>query len=218
MDRKRLALLLLSLWFMAVVAVFFLAGNRSAAVFAFLFTAVYGGVCYRYRDRIRSILASVPVSKALMFFIVAFAVTAAEETFCFLTGNRIALPVLWADILFCGLVWSGWFGTWYFYLSKTYRFGETEALLVAGLSGLLYEGAGPVLASPPSALPILLIAPFLSLVYSAIFLVPMQLIRFTGAKDSAWKYPVSVVLPFLVSVPITLALFIVFRVTGVMIT
>lgn len=217
MDRKRLALLLLSLWLVAVVAVFFLAGNRSAAVFAFLYTAVYGGVCYRYRDRIRSLLASVPGSKALTFFAVAFAVTAAEETFCFLTGNRIALPVLWADILFCGLVWSGWFGTWYFFLSKSYRFGEAEALLTAGLSGLLYEGAGPVLASPSSVVAILLIAPFLSLVYSAIFLVPMQLISFTGTRESVWKYPVSIVLPFLVSVPITIAMFIVFSLTGVLV-
>jgi hypothetical protein len=215
MDRKRLLLSLLLLWFMAVVIVFFVAGDRSAAVFAFLYAIVYGGICYRYRDSIRSFLTGIPMDRALAFFAVAFVVTAAEETFCFLTGNRIALPVLWADVLFCGLVWSGWFGTWYFFLSKKYRFGEPEALLVAGMSGLLYEGFGPVMANPVAALPILVISPFLILVYSAIFLVPMQLISFTGTKESVWKYPVSVVLPFLVSLPITMALFVIFSVTGV---
>jgi hypothetical protein len=215
MDRKRLLLSLLLLWFMAITVVFFVAGNRSAAVFAFLYAIVYGGICYRYREDIRAFLTRVPIAKAVMFFGLAFVVSAAEESFCFLTGNHIALPVLWEDILFCGLVWSGWFGTWYFFLSKRYHYDEMEALLVAGVSGLLYEGAGPVMVNPVAILPILLIAPFLVLVYSAIFLVPMQLISFTGTKESVWKYPVSIVLPFLVSLPITLLLFIVFSLTGV---
>ncbi|HEY3274317.1 MAG TPA: hypothetical protein VGJ92_11170 [Methanocella sp.] len=194
---------------------FFVAGNRNAAVFAFLYTIVYGGLCYRYRDGIKNFLEGLPVNTLIKFFAVAFLVAAAEEVFCFLMGNHIALPVLWADVLFCGLVWFGWFGTWYFYLSKHYRFNQQEALLVAGFSGLLYEGTGLVLANPPAILAILLIIPFLTLVYSAIFLVPMQLISFTGSRDSIWKYPVSIVLPFLVSLPITVTLFLIFTVMGV---
>jgi hypothetical protein len=215
MGRKRLLAWLLLLWFMALVVVFFVAGNRSAAVFAFLYAIVYGGLCYRFRDNIREFLGRLPVNTTMKFFTVAFLVAAAEEAFCFLTGNHIALPVLWADVLFCGLVWFGWFGTWYFFLSKKYYYREKEALLVAGMSGLLYEGSGSVLASPPALLPLILIIPFLVLVYSAIFIVPMQLISFTGTKESRWKYPVSIVLPFLVSVPITIFLFIVFTVAGV---
>jgi hypothetical protein len=215
MDRRRLLTSLLLLWFMAVVVVFFVAGNRSAAVFAFLYAIVYGGICYRFRSEIRRFLVNMPGNTVMKFFFVAFLVAAAEEIFCFLMGNHIALPVLWADILFCSFVWFGWFGTWYFYLSKHYRFGEQEALLVAGISGLLYEGSGLVLANPPAVLAILLITPFLALVYSAIFLVPMQLIRFTGTKESLWKYPVSVVLPFLISVPIAILVFIVFILAGV---
>jgi hypothetical protein len=215
MDRKRLLALLLLLWFMAVVAVFFIAGNRSAAVFAFLYAIVYGGICYRYRDEIKRFLAGLPGAAALKFFFIAFLVAAVEEIFCYLMGNHIALPVLWADILFCGLVWFGWFGTWFFYLSKHYHFGEQEALLVAGISGLIYEGTSLVLANPPAVIAVLLIAPFLTLVYSAIFLVPMQLIGFTGTKESPWKYPVSVVLPYLVSVPIAILIFIIFIITGV---
>jgi hypothetical protein len=111
---------------MAVVVVFFLAGNRNAAVFAFLYTIVYGGLCYRYKDNIKTFLKGLPVNTVIKFFSVAFPVAAAEEVFCFLMGNRIALPVLWADVLFCGLVWFGWFGTWYFYLSKRYRFGSRK--------------------------------------------------------------------------------------------
>lgn len=215
MDRRRLLASLLLLWFMAVIAVFFVAGNRSAAVFAFLYAIVYGGLCYRYRGDIKRFLVILPGSTTLKFFCIAFLVAALEEIFCYLLGNHVALPVLWADILFCGLIWFGWFGTWNFYLSKHYRFGEQEALLVAGVSGLLYEGTGLVLANPPAVLAVLLIAPFLTLVYSAIFLVPMQLISFTGTKESTWKYPVSVVLPYLVSVPIAILLFIVFIIAGV---
>jgi hypothetical protein len=215
MDRRRLLVSLLLLWFLAVIAVFFLAGNRNAAVFAFLYTIVYCGVCYRYRGDIKRFLFRLPGRAAMKFFLIAFLVAALEEIFCYLMGNHIALPVLWADVLFCGFVWFGWFGTWYLYLSKHYRFGEQEALLVAGISGLLYEGTGLVLGNPPAVLALLLIAPFLTLVYSAIFLVPMQLIGFTGTTESHWKYPVSIVLPYLVSVPIAILLFIVFLIAGV---
>jgi hypothetical protein len=38
---------------------------------------------------------------------------------------------------------------------------------------------------------------------------------FTGTRDGIWKYPVSIVLPFLVSLPITVALFLIFTVLGV---
>jgi hypothetical protein len=215
MGRKRILLALLFLWFLAIVVIFFVAGNRSAAIFAFLYAIVYGGICYRYREDIRRLLAGIPGHRAVKFFGVAFAVATAEEIFCYLTGNRIALPVLWIDILFCCLAWTGWFGTWYFFLARRYRFGEREALLVAGLSGVLYEGAGPFLANPLSIFSILLVLPLLSLVYSALFLVPMQLIPFTGTRESPWKYPVSIVLPFLASIPIMLVLFVVFSVTGV---
>jgi len=215
MDRKRLLASLLLLWFMAIVIVFFVAGNRGAAVFAFLYAIGYGGLCYRYRGTIKRFLVSLPGHPALKFFAVAFLVSAAEEVFCFLTGNHVALPVLWADVLFCGLVWFGWFGTWYFYLSKRYSYGEQEALLTAGVSGLLYEGTGLVLANPLGIFALLLIAPFLALVYSAIFIVPMQLISFTGTRNGRWKYPVSVLLPYIVSVPITMALFVLFSILGV---
>ncbi|MGA9140246.1 MAG: hypothetical protein WBZ29_08480 [Methanocella sp.] len=215
MDRKRILLPLLLLWFLAIVVIFFVAGNRNAAVFAFLYTIVYGGICYRYRDRIKSLLTGIPVPVAVKFIGLAFLVTAAEEIFCYLTGNRIAIPVLWADVIFCCIAWLGWFGTWYFFLSKKYRYTDTEALLLAGMAGLLYEGTGPVLASPIAILPILVIAPFLFLVYAAIFLLPMQLISFTGMKESLWKYPVSIVLPYLVSIPIIIVLFIFFLILGV---
>ncbi len=215
MDRRRLLLSLLLLWFLGIVVIFFVAGNRSAAVFAFLYAIVYGGICYRYRDFIKSLLVRIPVPGTIKFFGIAFAIAAAEEIFCYLTGNRIALPVLWADVLFCGFAWFGWFGAWYFFLSKKYRYTETEALLLAGMAGLLFEGTGSVLASPIAILPILVIAPFLFLVYAAIFLVPMQLISFTGTKESVWKYPVSIVLPYLASIPIIIVLFILFIVLGV---
>ncbi|OPY28838.1 MAG: hypothetical protein A4E28_01299 [Methanocella sp. PtaU1.Bin125] len=210
MDRRRLLLSLLLLWFMGIVVIFFFFGNRSAAVFAFAYTIIYGGICYRYRDCIRSLLNGIRLPVVIKFFGIAFLVAAAEEVFCYLTGNRIALPVLWADILFCGLAWFGWFGAWYFFLSKKYRYSATEALLLAGMAGILYEGIGPVLANPVAVLPVLVIAPFIFLVYAAIFVVPMQLISFTGTKEGLWKYPVSIVLPYLASLPIVLVLFLFF--------
>lgn len=214
MSKKRLLLYLYVAWFLGIVIIFFISGNRSAAVFAFLYAIVYGGICYRYRDEIRTLLNRIPAGGAIKFFGLAFLVTAAEEVFCYLLGNHVALPVLWQDVLFCGLIWFGWFGTWYFYLSKHYRYSEPEALLAAGFSGILYEttGNGMILSNP---LAVLLVMPFLVLVYSAIFILPMQLIDFTGTKEGLWKYPVSIVLPFIASLPIAIGMFLLFTLLGV---
>lgn len=206
-------LCLLLAWFLAATAILLITGSQGTALFGLSFVLVYGGVVYLCHHRIRDWLRRLPGPAAGKFFTLAFCVSAAEEIYCYLSGNHLALPVLWADVLFCSLTWLAWYGTWYFFLSKRYRFGETEALLTAGAIGLLYEGvsSGAILANPAG---VLLLAPLPVLVYATLFLLPMQLIDFTGQRENIWKYPVSVVGPYLLSLPIALTLYFFFGLIG----
>jgi hypothetical protein len=145
--------------------------------------------------------------------LLSIAVTIAEEVFCYVTGNRIANPVLGIDLIIVSVLWSVWFGTWYFYLSKKYIYKENEALLLAGMSGVIYEliGTGVFLRRP---IVLAVLTPMAIGVYAAVFIWPMQLIDFTGKKNSLWKYPVSIILPVILTIPVTMALFLVMSTFG----
>ena len=145
------------------------------------------------------------------FMLLAIAITFVEETFCYVTGNHIAYPVLWIDLVLVAGMWAVWFSTWYFYLSKKYAYDEKEALLLAGIAGIFYEfvGTGAFLTTPLEALAI---TPLAIVVYAAIFIWPMQLIDFKGTSESWTKYPVSVLLPFALTFPVAAVLFIVFTI------
>ena len=113
----------------------------------------------------------------------------------------MALPVLWKDVVFCAAVWLPWFLSWRLFLSKRYRFTEKEALFLAASSGLLYElvGSGALFANPAG---LLLAAPLDIVVYAALFMLPMQLVDFTGERAGPAKYVVAPVLPYLLSWPV----------------
>ena len=201
-------------WFAVVVLLFVVLGGWSLIIFAVGFGAVFGGLEYRYRHSIRPLAARLGLNNYAGFLGLSIAITAFEETFCYLAGNHIAYPVLWIDLVLIIVMWTVWFGTWYFYLSKKYAYGDKEALLLAGIVGIFYEfvGTGAFLSNPAG---ILLITPMAIVVYAAIFVWPMQLIDFRGKNDSWIKYPVSVLLPFILTFPVAIVLYVVFSILHV---
>ncbi|MCL7475236.1 MAG: hypothetical protein M8352_04255 [ANME-2 cluster archaeon] len=106
-----------------------------------------------------------------------------------------------------------WFGTWYLYLSKKYAFTEKEALMTAASTGVLYEyiGTGYFLQNPPG---VVLAFPLGVVVYAAIFVLPMQLIQFTGTNNSRVKYPAGIILPFILTIPAAVVIYVLFLTAG----
>ncbi|MCK4928802.1 MAG: hypothetical protein KAR76_03610 [Methanosarcinales archaeon] len=67
-----------------------------------------------------------------------------------------------------------------------------------------------LLQNPPG---MVLAFPLGVVVYAAIFVLPMQLIEFT-TNNSRMKYPVSIVLPFILTFPAAIVLFVLFALAG----
>jgi hypothetical protein len=199
-DRWDRAWAVLVAWAVASSVLFMLIGGLGMGGFVLSFGLLFGGLAWKYRRSVRPLMARVRLDNLAGFVLLALVVPALEETLCWGLGNTVAMPVLWKDILFCAAVWLPWFLCWRFFLSKRYRVTEKEALLLAASTGLLYEFAGkPGVFSNPLGL--FLVAPLIVVVYAAIFIIPMQLIDFSGAKDGPSKYLVAPVLPYLLSWP-----------------
>jgi hypothetical protein len=202
------------LWFVAVVCVLAAAGEWSVVVFAVTYGLGFGGICYVLRKRVRKLFVNLHLKNYGGFLAITVLVTVGEEVYCYALGNRIAHPVLWIDLIMVTVLWSVWCGTWYFLLSKWYWFREEEALLAAGCTGVSYEfvGTGAVLENPGG---ILLATPLAVVVYAAIFVLPLQLMDFSGTRKGVSKYIVGIFLPFVLTVPVALGLYVVFSVLGI---
>jgi hypothetical protein len=195
-------------WFFASLAVFMLIGAWSVATFALTFGLLFGALGWKCRRLVRPAMARLRLDNLAGFILLALGISALEEVWCFSFGNKVALPVLWMDVAFCAAVWLPWFLAWRLFLSKRYHFGEKEALLLAASTGLLYElvGSGAIFRYPAG---LLLMAPLDIVVYAAIFVLPMQLIDFTGTRTGPGKYLVAPILPYLLAWPVA-ALFLLF--------
>ena len=203
------------LWFAVVIIIFCIAGEWSVAVFGVTYGLGFGGITYKYRRRIKPFLKNVHLDNFGGFLFIAVTVTITEEVYCYALGNQIAHPVLWVDLILVTVVWLVWFSTWYFWLSKWYSFEEKEVLLVAGSTGIFYEfvGTGEIFRNP---LGIFLAAPLAVVVYAAIFVLPMQVITFTGKNTRRMKWVVGGVLPFALTIPVALVLYLVLSLFGIL--
>ena len=154
--------------------------------FGVTYGLVFSGLTYRFRRLVVPFFKRMGLYNYKGFLLLSVIVSLTEETYCYLLGNRIAQPVLWIDLVVVTGLWTVWFGTWYFYLSKKYAFPEKEALMTSAFIGVLYEytGTGYFLQNP---LGVVLAFPLAVVVYAAIFVLPMQLIEFTGTNDSKMK-------------------------------
>ncbi|HEY3421549.1 MAG TPA: hypothetical protein VGK13_00225 [Methanocellaceae archaeon] len=109
-------------WFTLSILFFCVIGGWSLVIYSIGFGVIYGGIAYRYRRSIRPFLKNIRLDNYAGFLSLAIIVTVAEETFCYITGNHIAYPVLWIDLIMISVLWAVWFGSWYFYISRKYAF------------------------------------------------------------------------------------------------
>jgi len=169
------------------------------------FGLLFGGLAWRYRGSVRPVFARLGLDNFAGFLLLSVLVSAAEETWCRAPGNRVAYPVLWKDIAFCTGVWLAWYSTWYIFIARRFAFREKEALLLAAVIGVFYEfvGNGAFLASPAG---ILMALPLSTVIYASLFLLPMQLIDFSGRGATGWRLLIGPVLPYLLSWPAALLL------------
>ena len=201
------------IWFIVVILALAAAREWGVVVFGLTYGILFGGIAYHFRHRARHFLRRMGFYDYRGFLFLSVIVTVTEETYCYLLGNRIANPVLWIDLVLVTTMWTVWFGTWYFYLSKKYIFSEKEALMTAAATGIFYEyiGTGYIFQNPAG---IVLSVPLAMVIYAAIFILPMQLIEFRGTENSILKYPVGVVLPFILTIPVAFTLWVLFSLAG----
>lgn len=197
---------LIAAWFIASTLILIVLRDWGELVFTYSFGAGYGGIVYVGRNRIRKALSTLKTSRFPLFLVTSFLVSVAEELYVYSLGNRIAVPQIWRDVIIVPGEWLVWFATWYLFTSRRYRFTNGGALLAAGLEGLMFEyiGNGLILSNPVG---FVISVPLTIVVYAAIFILPMQFVDFSGQKMGKERYPVAVLLPYLLSIPATLLLF-----------
>lgn len=195
------------LWATFSLIVFTVLGSYSIVLYTTIFCMGYGLPMFIFRNRLRTRLRISGIAKLLFFLILSLSISAIEEVLAYSTGNRIAYSPVSLDILLVPLIWLPWFLTWYFYLSRKYSFNEYSSLATGGSTGILFEFSGKLFN--PSFYPDLLIAvPLAIAVYASILVLPFTLIDFTGKSKSRLRYPVSVLLPFVLSIPVVFAVYI----------
>jgi hypothetical protein len=173
------------------------------------FGVAYGGTVYLLRGKIRSFFSGIGRIRYPAFLALSLVVSVSEEVYVYILGNHVAIPNIWLDIIIVPLEWAVWFSGWYYLISRKYRFTEGQALLAAGLAGILFEYSGKgFLAFNPLAM--LIFFPTAIVIYSAIFILPMQSIQFTGRRETWLKYPIGVFVPYLLSIPVGLVLYFTF--------
>lgn len=199
----------LFVWFSISILVLSITGDWGNVVFSLTYGVGYGGFVYVQKNKIRSFFEPLKFGRYGVFITLALLVSVFEEIYVYSLGNKIAVPDLMFDIIIVPCEWAVWFTVWYFFLSRRFYFTEGQALVSAGIGGLLFEYGGNLvfLHNIPG---FIVSIPVTIIVYAAIFVLPMQLIRFTGENDRKIKYVVSTVFPYLLTVPVALLLYAVF--------
>ncbi len=126
--------------------------------------------------------------------------------FCYSVGCNIAQPALWVDLLWVTALWLVWSSVWYLYVARRYAFGEVEALLVASLTGIVFElAASGFIVRNPLAI----------VTYPATFVLPLQLMDLSGTDRSRWRHVVGVAAPSGLATGVALPLWAIFVWWGV---
>lgn len=194
-------------WLVIALVLLFLLQSWKILVYSLTFGVAYLFLIFRFRRKIRDSFSGIGKYRFLLFVITAVAVSVLEEIYIYSLGNSIAFPDIRTDIFVVPLEWLVWFSTWFLVISRKYYYTEPEALLTAGITGILFEYSGKgFLVSEP--LSILLFFPVTIVVYAALFVLPMQLIDFTGKNNSWLKYPAGIMIPYLLTIPVVIGLYI----------
>lgn len=197
---------ILVVWFPVSVIIIAASGLWHEIEFIALFGICYGGLVYSRRRSIKSFFFRRKLNVFPVYMAIAIAVSVIEELTVYMLGNRVAVHNIWRDIIIVPGEWSVWFATWYLFLARRFWFTDIQMLLSAGAEGVMFEyiGNGLFLANP---LGFLVSIPLAILIYAAIFILPMQLMPITGESRTLWKYPISILLPYALSIPMALFLY-----------
>lgn len=181
-------------WFAAAIAIFAVIGQWGIVLFALVYGGVFGGMAYRLRRGPKPLFKALRLDNYGGFVLLMALITPSEEMFCYSLGCNLAQPVLWVDLLWVTAVWLVRSSVWYLYVARRYAFGETEALLVASLAGIVFEleVSGLIVRNPLAAL---VLAPLAIVTYAATFVLPLQLMDLSGTDHSRWRYVVGVAAP-----------------------
>lgn len=195
------AWLVIACWLALSLTIYSILGQFVLVIFTVSFGVAFPLAVYRVREKIRDFVNRHRLQRLVVYGLVAFLVSMIEESYVFALGGRIAFHSVLVDVIAVPVEWMPWYATWYLYLSRKYHYSDKEALLLAGTTGILFEyvGSGAILSSTPI---LVLSLPLYIVVYSALFILPMQFIRFSSGRDSShWKYPLSIFLPYLATFP-----------------
>lgn len=197
---------MIAVWLVVSLTIYSILGQFILVLFTVTFGVAFPLVVYRLRSTIEGFVERHGLRKYAVFAVAAFLISLVEEYYVFALGGRIAFHNVIVDLIAVPVEWIPWYATWYLYLSRKYSYSQREALLLAGTTGILFEyvGSGEVLASPTI---LILSLPLYIVVYSALFILPMQFIRFSGHENSRWKYPLSVLLPYFSTVPVAFLIY-----------
>ena len=206
---------LVFIWAVISFIILSIAKVWDVVIYGITYCFIFGGLLYKFRNKIGRALEKLHFKNFIGFALLVTFLTVIEELYVLkLSGpEALAHPTLWVNLVLVSSFWLVWLSTWYFYLSKKYVFTKEQAILTAGFSGIMYELVGTLKIFDINA--VLFITPISILVYATVAIIPMQLIDFTGQKDSKAKYLISVVLPFLITIPVALILYFIFIAIGV---
>lgn len=194
------------LWLLLSMLILSLEHAWNIIVYTLSFGIGYGVSVYLLRHKLQGRLKGLGRMRFPAFLTVSVAVSVLEELYVYALGNSIAVSNIWLDIIVVPAEWAAWFTTWYFVISRYFSFSEKQALLCAGLAGILFEYSGKsFLIYDPLAMAAFF--PTTVVVYAALFLLPMQFIKFQGTHEGWLKFPISVLLPYLASLPVGLILY-----------
>jgi hypothetical protein len=133
---------ILLIWFGLVILLLSIAREWRVVSFGVTYGLVFGGLAYHFRHLVVPFFERMGLYHYKGFLLLSVIVSVTEEIYCYVPGNTIAYPVLWVDLVLVTGLWTVWFWTWYFYLSKKYAFTEKEALMTSASTGVLYEYIG----------------------------------------------------------------------------
>lgn len=185
------------------------------AAFALVWGVGVGLVLWRNIEKIHAALGRARLLTYPGFALVVVVVSVAEETLCAGFGCTLAVANYFVDLVVVVPMWLVWLTGWYFLVAPRFAFEYEEALLVAAVTGIMFEivGNGRFLADPlASALSV----PLVIVVYMAITAIPIRMIPFSGTRTGLSKYPFAFFVPWVLVLPAVLPIFIVGSLLGVL--
>jgi len=200
-------------WTAVSLAIFAALGAWGLVGFTLSYGVIFGGTMAEAHPMARAVLRSAGRNGPVFFLALAAAWSCLEELWCNGFGCVLAIHSLWADLVFVGAVFTAWLASWRFVLARRYRFRSGEAIILGSLVGVFFELVlpGHFFTQPLGAL---LLAPLDILVYRGLFLLPMSIIDFSGARETPVKYVAALAVPIAAAGAVAVVVFIVFSLIG----